>query len=239
MTAAADRPGSAGWWRQRYAEPPPRRRPRADGLTLDRVLDAAIAVTDAEGLEALTMRRLAEALDCAHTSLYRHVAGRDELLVLMVDRVLGEVATGDDATLAPRARAEALLHRYRDVLLAHPAIAPLATRGQLLGPNALAGRQLGLELLRQAGADPALAVEAYLTLTHFVIGSAVLETGGAARTADERAAMAELFAGLDPEALPLVVALADDLNLPDPDREFAFGLTALLDGIEARAARAG
>jgi AcrR family transcriptional regulator len=233
VPAAADRPGSAEWWRQRYADPP-RRRPRADGLTLEGVVDAAIALVDAEGLDALTMRRLATALDSAHTSLYRHVAGRDELLVLMVDRILGEVASGDDPALDPRARAEALLRRYRRVLLAHPAIAPLAARGQLLGPHALAGRQLGLALLVEAGADPALAVEAYLTLTHFVIGSAVLETGGAARTASEREAMAELFAGLDPEGLPLVVALAADLNLPDPDREFSFGLTALLDGIEAR-----
>lgn len=232
------RPGSAAWWAQRRGDDRSRR-PRADGLTLDAILDGAIDLVDAHGLDALTMRSLARALGHAHTSLYRHVSSRDELVVLVVDRVLGELATDDLPTGDPRRCAETLLSRYRQVLLAHPALAPALTEGQLLGPNALAGREVGLRLLLDAGAPPELAVEAYLTLTHFVIGSAVLEAGGAARTVPERAAMADLFRSLPPDRYPTVVALADTLNRPDADQEFAFGLKALLDGIAARVAAGG
>lgn len=226
-------PGSAAWWTTRLAADRSRR-PRADGLTLEAILDGAIRLADEQGLDALTMRSLARALGHAHTSLYRHVESRDELLVLMVDRVLGELAAGDLPSGDPRHCAEVLLGRYRQVLLAHPSLAPALLSGQLLGPNALAGREVGLRLLLDAGASPELAAEAYLTLTHFVIGSAVLDAGGAARTAAERTSMASLFRSLPPDRYPTVVALADTLNRPDPDQEFAFGLRALLDGIAAR-----
>ncbi len=228
-------PGSAGWWAERRAADRSRR-PRAAGLTLEAILDGAIHLIDAEGLDALTMRSLARELGHAHTSLYRHVESRDELLVLVVDRVLGELAAGDPPSGDLRHSAEVLLGRYRRVLLAHPLLAPALLSGQLLGPNALAGREVGLRMLLDAGASPELAAEAYLTLTHFVIGSAVLEAGGAARTAPERAAMASLFRSLPEDRYPTVVALADTLNQPDPDQEFAFGLRALLDGIAARIA---
>lgn len=226
-------PGSAGWWAEHLADDR-NRRPRADGLTLDAILDGAIRLVDAEGLDALSMRSLARVLGHAHTSLYRHVESRDELLVLVVDRVLGELAVGDLPSGDPRHCAEVLLGRYRQVLLAHRALAPALLSGQLLGPNALAGREVGLRLLLDAGAPPELAAEAFLTLTHYVIGSAILEAGGAARTAPERTAMASLFRSLPPDRYPTVVALAETLNDTDPEQEFAFGLRALLDGIEAR-----
>lgn len=232
--AQGHRPGSASWWQGWHAGRARPRRPRPDGLTLERVLAGALAVVDAEGLDALTMRRLAEELGCAHTSLYRHVAGREELLVLVVDSVLGELGFDDVDVTDPRRLAELLLHRYRTLLLAHPALAPVFTRGQLLGPNALRAREVGLRLLMDAGASPELAAEAYLTLTHHVIGSAVLEAGGAARTASERAAMAELFAELDPDEHPTLVALGETISTVEPEREFAFGLRVLVDGIEAR-----
>src|SRR5690606_9278158 len=123
---------------------------------------------------------------------------------------------------------ELLLRRYRDLLLAHPALAPVFTRGQLLGPNALRAREVGLRLLMDGGASPELAAEAYLTLTHHVIGSTVLEAGGAARTPSERAAMAELFAGLDPAELPTLAALGETISTVEPEREFAFGLRVLI-----------
>ncbi|MFF8732622.1 TetR/AcrR family transcriptional regulator C-terminal domain-containing protein [Streptomyces sp. NPDC015171] len=219
--------GSAAWWRARYAARE-RQRPRPGGLELRRITQAALDIADAEGLAALTMRRVAEELGVRHTSLYRHVASRDELLVELVDHVLGEgvpPATGDGW----RADLEAGAHEFRRVLLAHPAVVPLLTMGQLLGPHALRAREVGLGLLIRAGWEPARAVRIYLTVAHFVIGTALLGAGGSARGAGERAAMTELFAGL-PE-YPLVRRLAEPLNLPDGDQEFRFGLTALLDGV--------
>lgn len=226
-------PGSAAWWAQRRAAAERPRRPRKDGLTLERILDAALAIVDTEGLAALTMRRLADDLDTSHPSLYRHVESHQEIVVLLVDRVLGRVALDEpDGATDPRARAEHALRRYRAVLLEHPALTPAFLQGQLLGPNALARREEGLRLLLEVGASPELAANAYLTLTHFTITSAVFEASGAGRSAAERAAMETFFAGLPPEEFPAITALASALNASDGEAEFELGLAALLNHVE-------
>ncbi|GAA2799647.1 TetR/AcrR family transcriptional regulator [Kitasatospora paracochleata] len=225
-------PGSAAWWRQRYGERS-RRRPRVGGLTLAAITDAALAIADHDGLDALTMRRLAERLGTRHTSLYRHVASREELLVELVDRVLAEVRLPVDGP-DWRTATEAGAREFRRVLRHHPAVAPLFVAGQLLGPHALRAREQGLGLLIRSGWTPESAVHAYLTVMHFVIGAAQLDAGGAARTAAERMAMAALFASLPADTHPVVRAHAELLNAPDSDQEFDFGLQALLDGLDRR-----
>lgn len=229
-------PGTAAWWAARSATSDRPRRPRADGLTLDRILDTALAIVDDEGLDALTMRKLAGRLGAGHASLYRHVASHHEVVVLLVDRVLGSLsltsaggAAGPDGV---RARSEAALRRYRRLLLDHPSLTPAFLAGQLLGPNAMARREEALAMLVDAGVPGPLAVQAYLTLTHFVIASAVFESSGAGRTADERAAMTAYFATLPADAYPTVTALAAELDDVDPQTEFDLGLTALLTHIE-------
>src|SRR5215207_9109403 len=135
-------PGTAAWWRARY-EQDAKRRPRPDGLSTDRIRAAALKILDEEGIEALTMRRLASDLGAGAASLYRHVANRDELLVEIMDHVLGEVEHPKPA-LAWRAAAEWVAHEYRRVLMAHPAGIPLLSRDRLLGPNSLRGREMSL-----------------------------------------------------------------------------------------------
>ncbi|MFG2974521.1 TetR/AcrR family transcriptional regulator C-terminal domain-containing protein [Streptomyces sp. NPDC048331] len=222
-------PGSASWWQARYAERD-RRRPRTGGLTLARITAGALELADRDGLDALTMRSLGEHLQVRHTSLYRHVASREELLIETVDHMLGEIRLpsleGDW-----RAGLEQGAREFRRVLIAHPALVPALTNGQLLGPNALRAREHALGQLLAQGWAPRTAVHVYLTVTHFVIGSAVLDTGGAARTGPQRAAMAELFAGLSPLTHPVVRRHADLLNSPDGSEEFAFGLRVLLSGL--------
>ncbi|WP_051944408.1 TetR/AcrR family transcriptional regulator [Streptacidiphilus rugosus] len=226
---AAPIPGSAGWWKQRYLVRS-RQRPRPGGLTLAAITGAALQITDREGLDALTMRRLADSLDVRHTSLYRHVASREELLVEMVDHMLGEVRLPQPDP-GWRAGTEAGAHEYRRVLHEHPAVVPLMTTGQLLGPNALRAREQGLSVLSLAGWPPRRAVQIYLTVTHFVVGTAIWETSGAARTTEQRAAMSDLFASLPSGRLPTLSAHAALLGAPDGDEEFDFGLRCLLDGI--------
>ena len=218
-------PGSAAWWHQRYTVEV-RRRPRADGLSLDRIMAAALDLLDRDGLDALTMRRLADELSTTHTSLYRHVASRHELLVELVDHVLGgmrpppgsdsdhdgEGIGGDNGGGDWRAQAEWSAREFRRVLLDHPALVPLLTAGQLLGPNAMRGRDRGVRSLLAAGAGGELAVHAYLLVAHYVIGTALLDTGGAARTGRERTAMTQLFKALPAETYPTVLAHAELLN---------------------------
>lgn len=229
------RPGSAEWWAHRAADSNRPRRPRIDGLTLERILDAALDLVDREGLDGLTMRRLAQELDCGHASLYRHVTSHEEVVVLIVDRVLGEVALEPLPDADARRGAERALRRYRATLLEHPALTPAFLRGQLLGPNALARREEGLRTLLDAGVPAPLAVRAYLAATHFVIASAVFESSGAGRKATERKAMHRYFASLPDTSYPTLTALAAELNEVDADQEFELGLQALLDHVETLA----
>jgi AcrR family transcriptional regulator len=198
---------------------------------VDKILAAALDMVDREGLEALTMRRLAEELRTNHTSLYRHVASREELVVLLVDHVLGDIRPPASAKRW-RDRAASQAREYRRVLLEHPALVPAFTAGQLLGPKAMRVREAGLRLLCDEGADPTLAAHAHLLIAHFVIGSALLDTGGAARTVAVRKAMTGLFKAMPADQFPTVLALAEIFNDPDSDAEFEFGLRAVLDGIE-------
>jgi AcrR family transcriptional regulator len=236
-------PGSAVWWRDRLRSGPSAGRPRVNGLSLDRIYDATVEIIENEGLEAVTMRRVADNLGTGPASLYRHVAGRDELLVLLTDRLLdAEVGTTEDvgAAEAPvgwRAGCELIARRFRDLLTREPVLAALAPRGQMLGPNSLKGRERILAWLVDEGFSASLAARTYLLLTRYVIGS--LHTyGRSSKThADERAELVGLFRELDPSEFPTVVALAEELGGQRPEDEFEFGLTALLDGIAASRAR--
>ncbi|MFD9096998.1 TetR/AcrR family transcriptional regulator [Streptomyces collinus] len=223
--------GSPAWWSARYAARA-RRRSRPEGLSLEAIMRAALRIADEEGLDALTMRTVAERLDVRHTSLYRHVPSREALLVELVDHMLGEITLPEPGP-DWRAGTEAGAREYRRVLLAHRALVPLLTRGQLLGPHALMARERGLRLLTAAGWPPDSAVRIYLTVTHYVVGAVVLDTGGAARTPAQRAAMSDLFAALPAGRHPLVTAHSALLGGPDGDDEFDFGLRCLLDGIAA------
>jgi AcrR family transcriptional regulator len=226
------RVGTPRWWQLRsIAER--HRRPRVDGLTLDKITAAALDVVDREGIDALTMRRVADELGTTHTSLYRHVASRDELVVELVDHVLGDVRW-ESAGDGWREGIELLAQNLRRALLAHPGLVQLLGVGQLLGPNALRGRERGVRLFLDAGASEELAVQAYLLVAHFVIGTAMFDTSANARTLEESTEMADLLASLPAEDFPSVVSAADLLSSPDTDAEFEFGLQTLLDGLAAR-----
>jgi AcrR family transcriptional regulator len=234
MTEPALEPGSAAWWHHRYTTTV-RRRPRADGLTVDKIMTAALHVLHRDGLDSLTMRGLADELGTTHTSLYRHVASRDELLVELVDHVLGEIEPDPSATQW-RDRAEWQAREFRRVLLANPGVVPLVTATQLLGPNAMRAREYGVRILLDAGASAELAVHTYLLVAHFVLGSALLDTSAASRTRARRTAMARVFKVLSPDEYPVVTAHADVISAPDGDAEFEFGLATILDGVAARLA---
>lgn len=227
-------PGSAAWWLDQAARQA-RRRPRTDGLTLDRIVVAALEVVDRQGLEALTVRRLAEHLGTGSASLYRHVASRDDLLVHLVDHVIGEVVPPSAAGTS-REKVVHLAGELRRVLMGHPNLVPALTASPLLGPNAMAGSEQALRHLVEAGFAPAVAVPAYLALVDYVLGTVFFDTSSAGRSLPTgpvgRAPGSGPVAGAHP-------APGDDLVLPSVDDVFTFGLTTFLDGLDARFPRAG
>jgi AcrR family transcriptional regulator len=227
--------GSASWWRERQARET-RRRPRVDGLTIERIIEAAIAVVDAEGLDVLTVRRLADDLATGSASLYRHVASRDELLVLMVDHVLGEVRL-PHVDLGGRRKVEWLSGELRRVLVNHANLLPALTASPLLGPNAMRGAENGLANLLEAGFEPDAAVPAYLALIDYVLGTVYFDTSRAGRGSTRDRGSTDLIAALPDDGFPLLRAHEASFALPSVDEVFTFGLTTFLDGLESRFTR--
>lgn len=229
-------PGSARWWLGRQ-ERDSRRRPRADGLTIGRIIDAAVVLVDAEGLEALTVRRLADDLATGSASLYRHVASRDELLVLMVDHVLGEICLPADELIGRR-KVEWLSGELRRVLMDHARLLPALTAAPLLGPNAMRGAENGLTNLLEAGFEPRAAVPAYLALVDYVLGTVYFDTSGAGQSSrsgpDPVRNRSDLIAALPADGYPTLRANEAEFALPSVDEVFTFGLATFLDGLEYR-----
>ena len=237
VSAAPDRdeaatPGSAAWWLDQAARQQ-RRRPRTDGLTLARIVVAALEVVDHDGLEALTVRRLAEHLGTGSASLYRHVSSRDDLLVHLVDHVIGEVEPPLERWPSRR-KVEHLAAELRRVLMGHPNLVPALTASPLLGPNALAGSEQALRHLIGVGFAPAVAVPAYLALVDYVLGTVFFDTSGAGRSVSAGSAVRARGAVPPAGGLPTLLVHLEELTLPSAEDVFSFGLTTFLDGLEAR-----
>jgi AcrR family transcriptional regulator len=225
------RPGTAAWWLARESEPARRRRRRS--LTLDAVLDTAMAPLDTRGAAALTMRNIAEGLGCTQASLYRHVRNREELVTLLIDRALSVASSVPpaDADWAEKAAWSARL--FREHLLRHPGVASLLHGTERLGPNSLAGVQYSLDLFIGAGLSPRLAYAAASSLATFIIGSVHFNLGLDTSDPEERRHRRLLYRSRDAAALPLIVQHADALAEVSNDDEFEVGLNALLTGFQA------
>ncbi|GAA3395695.1 TetR/AcrR family transcriptional regulator [Cryptosporangium minutisporangium] len=226
-------PGSAAWWRARRAARD-RRRHRPGGLTTEHITRTALAIVDAEGLPALTMRRLADQLGTGAASLYRHVANREELLVEVVDRVLGEVEFGTPKpTWREDFRNQA--HLLRGTLLAHPHVLPVVLRTPLLGPNAVRGREVSLRRMLDYGFRPVDVQPIYTVIVTTVLGQAVFAAQRATGEMDRPEPLRpEVYRDQPAARYPTVTALADRTEPQTSSALFALTIDIMLDGIEAR-----
>ncbi len=201
----------------------------------------AVGIADAEGLEALSMRRLAADLGSGTTSLYRHVAGRDELLDLMVDAVRGEhpaqPPTGDW-----RADLGGVAHLMRADLLRHSWLGGALMSRLALGPNSLRRVDFALAAAGSLTSDASLAITLIRSLHHYVLGAVADQL--AEQDAQRRTGLTEeqwresvgpyvrdiVKSGVYPHFARSVIE-AEDL---DADRQFEFGLDCQLAGIAAQ-----
>ncbi|OFW66090.1 MAG: hypothetical protein A2Z12_10235 [Actinobacteria bacterium RBG_16_68_21] len=212
----------------------PRRADHRTPLTRERVLDAAIALADERGIEALTMRSLGEALGVEAMSLYNHVANKDDLLDHMVDEVIGEFGVpASDADWKTALRASAL--SAHEVLLRHPwASRLLITRDNSLAPGRSRYMDSVLGALRNGGLSAELTHHAYHALDFHLLGFTVQEVSFAF-DADELEQLAEsVLRDLPAADYPhLVEHILGHLRSEFADRSgFEFGLDLILDGLE-------
>lgn len=205
-------------------------------LSLARIVGAAVEVADAEGLAGLSMRKVAERLGFTTMSLYRHVPGRDHLVDLMRDAVLGEPPEPAPGS-GWRARLEAFARRGWEVRRRHPWLAEVSGGRHVPGPNALAHYEHALGVLADTGLTPAEVVAAVGLVGRFLDAEArvlaeALRDERDTGIADEEwwGARDALFARLDP--YPVLTSLWEAGGFDEPVSSFEFGLARLLDGIE-------
>ncbi|MCT7355320.1 TetR/AcrR family transcriptional regulator [Streptomyces sp. 15-116A] len=224
-----------------------RPRPRREHLTRERIVAEAVGLLDADGIEALSMRTLGTRLGAGATSLYRHVANRDELIELVVDEVYGELeipSVQDPADWRPAvADAAAAL---RAMVLRHPWIASVLSQVGLshLGPNVMRMSDRMLALFETAGFPPEETDSAMSTVVSYVIGVATNEAAYLSMIARSGGTESDWLRALSPavEAAtrthPHLHAahVAQHGKAPGAvrDETFDYGLQRLLDGLAAR-----
>jgi len=185
-----------------------------------------------DGLEAVSMRRVADRLGVAPNSIYAHVADKAALIDELIDAMLAGVPTPTDHGW--RERIERVMRNSRQQLLAHPDLVPFALVRQSVGTNALRLGEVTLTSLREAGLDGPEAVTGLQVLLVHTIGSAAFETGRAqdpepaARSRRGRERAAE-FGGVTAE-------VSDSISRWSGDVVFERGLGWLLDGLLSDAA---
>ncbi len=201
-------------------------------LSRARIVEVALELVDAEGVDALTMRALARRLEADPMAVYRHVRDKADLLGAMCDAVVADLPPLDPA--GPwRPQVARLAHDLRDRLAAHPGLSPVLA-GAPVTPASLALTEQVLALLVARGVPARVAGPGFGAVFTYVLGFAVVEAALPAAHADRDALRAGALAHLgDPDPAP--PHLADAMALLEEAGDFGFGLDLLLDGMERRA----
>jgi AcrR family transcriptional regulator len=210
-------------------------------LSRPRIVGAAIAIADEEGLGALSMRRIAGALGVGAMSLYRYVPGKDELIDLMVDHVYAEGPDLDERG-SWRERLEVACREEWTLYHRHPWLLHVHQGRPLLGPNSLRATEATLRILDGTGLDGREMIDAIVTTSSWVAGLARTSVEASRAESETGVSDAEWWAAQEPylvDALagvryPMLGRVADSGGFEGPhDRTFEFGLRRLLDGLES------
>jgi AcrR family transcriptional regulator len=212
-------------------------------LSKTAVVERALGLGDAEGLDALTIRRLAQELGVTPMALYWHFHNKEELLAGLADRIWGEIETDIDVSTPWPNQLRALLSSLVGVLRGHPCASQLLLTGEKQSPAALEATETTLAVLGRAGFDPLHASEvarsALWTGLMLVMSEPGFDPGMSEeeRVEHQRRARVRL-AMLPPDRYPCLVAAAAPMTAcDDPDFHYRFGIDLFVAGVEAMAAR--
>jgi AcrR family transcriptional regulator len=238
---ASDATSTGGAAASGTASPRSRReRPAKPALSREAIVEAGLAIVREEGIDALTMRRLAQALDTGPASLYVYVANRDELWQLLFDAAIAAVETEPTDPARWREQVHALAARSVDVMaVQYPGIAKLAMAHIPSGENAMRITESLLSLLKAGGVEDQAAAYAADLLTTYINAIAYENSTYRAIHEDpehalhEVAQVAERFAALSRDRYPTLAALGPKLTYGDGDERFALGLDVLINGLLA------
>jgi AcrR family transcriptional regulator len=223
---------------------PPRARVGQPALSREQIVRAAIDLLDAEGTTGLSMRKLGTRLGSGATSVYWHVANKDELLELAVDEVLGEIYVPEPDDTSWRIGASVLANSMRSALLRHPWVIGLLGTKPTVGPNAMRMGDRMVALLTRAGFDGMALAHVSSLLNAQAIGSATTQAAIVEATRQSGVPATDIIKELE----PYLESIGPDhphyeqwrrknmMTGLDPyklwDESFAFGLERVLDGLE-------
>lgn len=227
-------------------EPPwssvPQRRRRRQQLTREGITEAALALVDAEGLDALSMRRVAERLDVQASALYGHVSGKQELIQLMLDKVALEMELPEPDPEHWEEQVKEFARSARRALGAHRDLAGASLANIPTGPNMLVLIDKLLGLLAASGLPRQSVAYAADLLPQFVTAAVYEESLFMRRLEQEPEYFEQVdayFRAAPADRFPVLAELVDELTSPEggPDARFEFGLEVLVRGLAAMADR--
>jgi AcrR family transcriptional regulator len=205
-------------------------------LTRARVVEAALRLMDEEGLEAVTMRRVAREVGVEAMSLYNHVEDKEDLL----DGVCEHVMSGFEFPPASEDWAENCrrgARAWRQLLRRHPNVMRLFAeqRGPIRSPDSMRPTEFALSLLRSSGLSDRDTAQAFHAFGGYIQGFVMMELGSIAGGSDEehQKAHAELVSAL-PDEFPTLQTVGPFFAECDLDQQFEFGLDLLISGLEAK-----
>jgi TetR/AcrR family tetracycline transcriptional repressor len=212
-------------------------------LTRSAVVDRALALADASGLDSLTIRKLTTELGVTPMALYWHFRGKDELLEGLAERVWSEIDTSVDAALPWPDQLRALLTSLIGVLRAHPAAPQLLAQSEKSSEAAMNATEAALGLLRTAGFSPqdasAIARTALWTGIMLVMSEPGIESLDDVERAELQRKKQVVFATLPPARYPRLVECAVPMTAcDDPETHYQFGVDMFMAGVTTMAARA-
>lgn len=210
-------------------------------LDVQSIVGVAIDVADTEGLEALSMRRVADRLDVGAMALYTYVPGRDELIELMLETVTGEVGRPADATHGWRAGLEVYAKEFWELYHRHPWLLKISLTRGLMGPNQTTMLDSVLGAVSNSGLAAGEIVSVFSVVEGYVQSAARTSVGTArivqsTGVTDEQwwSAYAPLLDEyVDAERYPSLMSVAEEGGFEQAEDTFEFGLERVLDGIEA------
>ena len=232
MTAADVEPP---WWTPRKTATPRR------ALSREAIVATALDVLRAEGMDAVSMRRVAADLGTGPASLYAHVAGKDELLDLLYDEVVGAVPLFEPDPARWKEQVTQLWSDCRAVLAGAGDIARYSLGRVPMGPNALRISELTMAVLRSGGVPDQAVAWAVDVVGMFVTANAVEDavTADLARKGRDPQEYYDqvhrYFAGLPADRFPVTATLVPQLMTGTGDERFRFGLALLVGGLAALA----
>jgi AcrR family transcriptional regulator len=216
-------------------------------LTKERILEKAIALADKDGIEALSMRKLGQALGVEAMSLYNHVAKKGELVAAMVDSIVEQFELPDDESHWDVAIRRCAI-RAHDLLIEHPwacSLALVPSDMRTIGGPRIRYMEWLLRRLREAGFSPELAYSAYHTLDSHIFGFTLWQLGhaNATRMSTDDETVEEFMERILEEMRPRFPYLAEHgeqhmaPEAPNGKQEFEFGLDLILEGLKRQSRR--